>query len=193
MYSSTCDILGNVCTKWYDKAGLIFTTQEIRSSFVKTHCIIDDIYLEYIQFRTLHYRFFTNDLLFKIKIKDSELCSMCQLVKDSNYHMLVTCNKVITLWEKVETWIRNLGMKDYHLTDRRKIIGDLENTSQINIIIINTKKTIFQSRCDGSLPTILQVKYNVKQCYLHDRYKSIIHNKDYLFGKKWSLFSNTLQ
>ena len=99
----------------------------------------------------------------------------------------------IPLWEKVETWIRNLGMKDYHLTDRRKIIGDLENTSQINIIILNTKKTIFQSRCDGSLPTILQVKYNVKQCYLHDRYKSIIHNKEYLFGKKWSLFSNTLQ
>ena len=54
MYSSTCDILGNICTKFYDKAGLIFTTQEIRSSFVKTHSIIDDIYLEYIQFRTLH-------------------------------------------------------------------------------------------------------------------------------------------
>ena len=58
-----------------------------------------------------------------------------------------------------------------------KIIGDLENTSQINIIILNTKKTIFQSKCDGSLPTILQIKHNVKQCYLHDRYKSIIHNK----------------
>ena len=69
MYSQKCDILGNICTKWYDRGGLIFSTHEIRSSFVKTHCLIDDIYLEYIQVRTLHHRFFTNDL-FKIKIKD---------------------------------------------------------------------------------------------------------------------------
>ena len=57
--------------------------------------------------------------------------------------MLVTCDKVSPLWDEVETWIRNLGMNDYHLTDRRKIIGDLENTSQINIIILNTKKNNF--------------------------------------------------
>ena len=56
--------------------------------------------------------------------------------------MLVTCDKVSPLWDEVETWIRNLGMNDYHLTDRRKIIGDLENTSQINIIL-NTKKNNF--------------------------------------------------
>ena len=57
--------------------------------------------------------------------------------------MLVTCNKVIPLWNNVETWIRDLGMEEYHLTERRKIIGDLENTDQINIIILNTQKNYF--------------------------------------------------
>ena len=68
---------------------------------------------------------------------------MCHSEKDSNYHMLVTCNKVIPLWNKVETWRRDLGMEEYYLTERRKIIGDLENTSQINIIFLNTKKNYF--------------------------------------------------
>ena len=34
MYPSNCDILGNICTKWYDKAGLIFTTQAPLSKLI---------------------------------------------------------------------------------------------------------------------------------------------------------------
>ena len=131
---------------------------------------------------------FTNDILFKIKIKDSDICTMCNLEVGSNYHMLLTCSKVTTLWQEVENWIRSLGMTDYHLTERRKIIGDLKNSCQINIIILNTKKTIFQSKRDGGEPTLYQVKANVKQCNLHDEYKFTIDNKEYLFGKKWSSF-----
>ena len=85
MYSPTCDILGNICTKWYDRAGLIFTTQEIRSSFVKTHCIIDDIYLKYIQFRTLHYRFLLMTFCLKLKLRTP------------NYALCVTLKKIATI------------------------------------------------------------------------------------------------
>ena len=193
MYYHNCDILGNICAKWYDRGSLIFSTHDVRNSFVRTHALIDDIYLEYIQFRTLHYRFFTNDLLLKIKIKDTDLCSICNSEKDSNCHMLVTCKKVCSLCKEVEAWIRNLGMEGYHLTDRRKIIGDLENSGQINIIILNTKKTIFLSKCDGTVPTIYNVKHNVQQFFLHERYKAIINNKEHSFRKKWSLFTNIIQ
>ena len=93
MYYHNCDILGNICAKWYDRGSVIFSTHDVRNSFVRTHALIDDIYLEYIQFRTLHYRFFTNDLLLKIKIKDTDLCSICNSEKDSNCHMLVNMQK----------------------------------------------------------------------------------------------------
>ena len=79
-------------------------------------------------------------------------------------------------------WIRSLGMVDYHLTDRRKILGDLENSGQININILNTKKTIFQSELDGKAPALHQVKPNVKQSFLHDEYKFTINANEYLFG-----------
>ena len=55
--------------------------------------------------------------------------------------MLIDCVKVRELWVNVETWIQSLGMVDYHLTDRKKILGDLENSSQLNIILLNVKKT----------------------------------------------------
>ena len=66
---------------------------------------------------------------------------MCKVSKDSNFHMLIECQCAQSLWMEVEKWIRILGMANYSLTNDRKILGDLENSGQINIIILNTKKT----------------------------------------------------
>ena len=60
------NIIDNICRKWFEKGDQIFLAYNVRNSFIKTHKLVDDIYLKYIQFRTLHYRFFTNDVLFKI-------------------------------------------------------------------------------------------------------------------------------
>ena len=53
--------------------------------------MFDDIYLRYIQFRTLHRRFYTDNLLYKMGLKDSPLCDFCHSFEDSNEHMLVDC------------------------------------------------------------------------------------------------------
>ena len=79
---------------------------------------------------------------------------MCKSEKDSNFHMLIDCPKTTNLWLEVENWIRTLGMEKYCLTDRRKILGDLENSGQINIIILNTKKNIFQCKLEEKVPVL---------------------------------------
>ena len=79
------DILQNICLKWYTKGDINLNPYEVRSSFLSTHRMIDDIYLKYTQFRTLHYRFFTNDVLVNFRIKDNETCSICDIDKDSNF------------------------------------------------------------------------------------------------------------
>ena len=181
------NIVNNICTKWFEKGNLILAPHEVRDSFSRTNYIVDDIYLKYIQFRTLHYRYFTNDILVKIGIKDNSVCSMCKSEIDSNFHMLIDCPKTTNLWLEVKNWIRSLGMETYCLTDRRKILGDLENSGQINIIILNTKQTIFQCKLDGKVPFLQQVKANVRQSFLHDEYKYTLENKQVLFNRKWSL------
>ena len=85
--------------------------------------MVDDVCLRYTQFRTLHYRYFTNDELVKCRFKDDDTCSMCSSEKYSNFHMLIDCVIVQNLWSKVESWIQSLGMVDYHLTVRKKIFG----------------------------------------------------------------------
>ena len=70
MHPSDKNIIINLCQKWHEKGDLTFSIHDITRSFTVTHSLVDDIYLRYIQFRTLHYRFFTNDILEKIKLKD---------------------------------------------------------------------------------------------------------------------------
>ena len=104
--------------------------------------------------------------------------------------MLIDCVKVRELWTKVERWIQSLGMVDYHLTDRKKILSDLENSWQINIILLNVKKTIYKAKLDCKKPTLLHVQLNLRQVYKHEYYKSIINDKQVLFERNWSLLLN---
>ena len=75
--------------------------------------------------------------------------------------MLIDCAIARDLWTQVERWIRSIGMRDYILTDRRKIIGDLENNATINIIILNTKKVLYLSKIDKEIPHLRQIQSNV--------------------------------
>ena len=61
---------------------------------------------------------------------------------------MIDCVISQELWSQVEMWIRSLGMCDYILTDRREIIGDLENNPSINIIILNSKKILYRAKLD---------------------------------------------
>ena len=111
------------------------------------------IYLRYIQFRTLHRRFFTNNILHKMRIKDSPLCNFCAQKEDSNEHMLIECETVQTLWHQIEEWISSIGVMDYSITNSVIILGELQKSFWLYAIILITKKPssmqelMIQCRC----------------------------------------------
>ena len=128
--------------RWNEKTDLNIQSFSLRQSFNYHHHRYKDTYLKYIQFRTLHHRFYTNDLLFKMGINKSNLCSFCMERINSISHMLLSCDISTDLWRRVELWIRDIGMADYNLSFDRIILGDLENATCINTIILLTKKSI---------------------------------------------------
>ena len=139
------NIIQTICSYWYEKANIILHSFEVKNSFTITHWQIYDIYLKYTQFRTLHCRYYTNDVLVKCKVLDIDTCSPCLMAKDSNFHMLIDCTFSIELWSQIKIWISSLGLQNYtHIqTDGRNVLSDLENSPPINVIILNTKKYIY--------------------------------------------------
>ena len=70
----------------------------MQAGLLKKIYIFDEVFLKYVQFRTLHHRFFTNDLLKKCNLIDSDSCSCCKTEIDSNFHMLIKSTVVDVLW-----------------------------------------------------------------------------------------------
>ena len=98
--------------RWNEKADLDLAPFLLSKSF-RFISRIDYIYLRYIQYRTLHRRFYTYNILCKIGIKDTEQCNLCKNGRDSSDHMLINCNISKLLWKNTEKWIRNIGLEEY--------------------------------------------------------------------------------
>ena len=112
MLGKNHNILDEISQKWREKANLELTSFLLSKSF-RFIPKINDIYLRYIQYRTLHRRFYTTNVLCKIGIKDTDICNICKTEVDSNEHMLLFCKGSDLLWKNTENWIRNIGLIDY--------------------------------------------------------------------------------
>ena len=173
-------ILNKLVNKWSEKSKLEIESICISRSFIKHHTVYKDTYLNYIQFRPLHHRFYTNDKLFLMGIKLT--CGMCNLMEDSIEHMFLECIHSIIVWSNVRDWIIQLGMTDYNLSDVRKITGDMENALAINCIILLTKKIIFNAMKKERPHFIVS-----KDFFYQEKYRLYIKGKKNLFDKHYNL------
>ena len=170
LLSKNNSIIENAVYKWNSKVGNIMVHYDLKKSFSKIS-MFDDIYLRYIQFRTLHRRFYTNNILFKMRIKDTPLCNFCNEHDDSNEHMLIECDNVKSLWLEVENWIFDIGVDNYHINNKTIILGELHKAHWINAVILLTKNPVFNARTSITILTINSIKNQVKNLYKYEKYK----------------------
>ena len=184
------NIIEENCNKWNVCIEVNLIPAEISKSYKRHSTLISDTYAKYIQFRTLHQRFFTNDRLFKIGIKKDPSCNMCNTELDSNSHMILYCEKSRKLWSDVERWINHLGVRDYKLTENSIITGDIHKSRLISIIILYAKITIYSAKLKDKTPNFFNFKNLLKQEYIHSKYLANITNNTDKFEKDWHLLVN---
>ena len=71
---------------------------------------------------------------------------MCNLEMDSNEHMLINCTISQQLWSEVEFWLSEIGLKDYKIDEQKIILGETEKSYWINMVLLITKKVIFNAK-----------------------------------------------
>ena len=190
MKESFSHVLDNAVEIWTRNIDIDIEIFCLSKSFHYHHLKYKDTYLKYIQFRTLHHRFYTNEKLHKMGIKNSDQCSFCLSCTDSVEHMLIQCHISRELWGGVRDWIVEIGMPNYNLSDARIILGDMENAVCINSIILLTKKVIYNVMKKEQKPHIAQVKNDVKKFYFEEKYRHYIQGKGCLFDKQYFLLNN---
>ena len=67
------------------------------------------------------------------------------------------------------------------------ILGESQKSYWINVVILITKKVIFNAKLNGKVPNLFSVKYQTKTLYNHEELKfSLIHKNDF-FQKRWGM------
>ena len=192
MLGKNKNILVETSNKWNEKMELSISSLSMGRSFRKI-TIIDDTYLKYIQFRTLHRRFYTNNVLHKIGIKDSDICGLCKKEKDSNEHMLIQCEVSNAIWTQVQSWIQDIGIVGYTISDEKKILGEFDCSYWVNAIILNTKKCIFIAKIKEIKPTLSYIKSIVKNMHSYEKFSFQLKDKERVFTQRWGIYTDNLE
>ena len=190
MKESFDHVLYNICDRWRETRGTDWGTICFSRSFTRHDLYTKDTYLKYIQFRTLHKRFYTSEKLFKIGTKNSDVCGMCHKEVDSVEYMILYCDCTNNLGNSIESLIKDLGMPEYHITKEKIIVGDLDNASAIDSIILIAKKVIYNCMKKEQKPCILYVRNNTKKCYFQEKHRLYVKGQKNLFDKQFQLLAN---
>ena len=132
--------------------------EDIQKAFLITQRSPNCIYSRYVQFKILHNRLNTRQLLCKINILSTHECLYCKNQIDSTVHALLECPVKANLWGQVELWLRTHLEQNINIFDKEKVFGITENnqyTFLIKMFIIITKFTIYQRR-----PECLKISIN---------------------------------
>ena len=182
---SNTHILDKIVSTWNKNTVRNICNHDLSTSFNLHQATYKDTYLKYIQFCTLHKRFYTKEKLYKMGIKTSALCTFCNTENDSVEHMLIECNIIKDLWGEVRNWIIEIGVPDYHLSDEKIIMGELEKSVCINTIILLTKKVIYNAMKEVKHPHILAIKNETKNFYFQEKYRLCVKGKRHIFERKF--------
>ena len=86
--------------------------------------------IQWLQYRMLHRILGTNDLLYKIKLKESNRCDFCKESVETIEHIFWSCPKIIDLWEKLNTQIYTKLEIELPLNLYIVLCGILENSEK---------------------------------------------------------------
>ena len=149
--------------------------------------ITQDTTLRWLQYRIIHRCIATNELLHKINILDSNLCTFCGEHVESILYLFCNCKHVNYFWNELKLWFLqnfriHVRVSSLHICLLNNVH---ENHNIINLIIILAKKHIYKQRLENRKPRIDLFLSEVRRYYLLE--KSIYKNnsKSTLFEKKW--------
>ena len=84
-------------------------------------------------------------------------------------------------------------MPEYHITEEKIIVRDLDNASAINSIILIAKKVIYNCMKKEQKPCILYVKNDTKKSYLQKKYRLYVKGQKNIFDKQYKLLTKCVR
>ena len=166
-----------------------FYEMDIYYNMFKTlYKITDSVKLRSFQYRLLLGKIFTNDILYKWKLVDSENCDFCKNVRQTTVHLLFDCKVSRNIWKIVQKIC-----PDIHITLTDVIVNNQNSSRHIyNLVILITKQYLFRCKCEGKLPNESNLRSAIKEMYIFEKINAIKRLTMRKFELRWSPIMNSI-
>ena len=175
----------------------LFNDQNLdwKEIYLIPHKVTLDIRTRIFQYKLLNRILYTNNLLYKMKLSETPLCTFCGLYEESPEHLFFYCHFSTSFWMQTVNWLKNIELKIDRLDVKDVILGFTKMKAHwtlFNHIIIVGKQTIYSNRSRRTNPTLPQLIEKLK--YIEHIEYSIANRNDRLkfHNQKWKVCNNFL-
>ena len=113
-----------------------------------------DTNLKWFQFRIIHRILGTNYLLNKMRLKQNDNCTFCNIDKETIKHLFWECEHVQYFWDMLETLLRDkCRFENISFNAVDIILGNPKFEGTLNKIVLWGKKFIYRYKMEEQLPS----------------------------------------
>lgn len=173
--------------KWEESLGVEISNMEGLFNILKSSC--KDSYHYNFQYKFLHRIIPTNNFLYKIKLKDTQLCCFCKTDIETVEHLFYDCRITQQFWDSFIRKLKNF----FHnvIFDKEKLLlGFVKETPLLNLLVIITKKYIYKCKLNETLPSIIGLQCKIEHYRLCEHQIALKRNTVTKFESFWNPLSS---
>ena len=171
----------NVFIKWKNDVG---EDIDVNESFENIYTATISSELRNFQFKFIHRLLATNNALFKWKIIENEICTLCKNSVDSINHLFWECNVTQLFMYRFSQWFKNHSKINYSLEKKSFFFG-ISNDSIFNLICIITKRYLYSCKLNDCKPNINCLVERIREYRNIEKYIAIKNATLNKFNSKW--------
>lgn len=181
---------------WQRKLDINISDKQFQKYFANIYSTTISTKYRDFQYRLLIGNIITNRLLFLWKLKDSQLCSLCNLEVEDEIHLFCECVNIQPLLECLKCYIQTHDQQNIFSClcwQNGKIIFNLVHPkpgSVINLLILIFKQYIYRCRCMNTPLIADQLIYEIESVYTIEHMLAQSSNKMRCHVEKWSVIKD---
>ena len=182
-------------TNWKKYLYIDANTNWAKINKIPFESTIDSKY-RWFQYRIIHRIICTNNLLHKMKILQSPMCTFCKSYDESIYHLFCECEIVQDYWSDVENLILQKTGRIIPFTSKNIIFGIIDssvNVKTTNMLILIGKFHIYKQKLRKIRPCVNGFK---RELEYYINIEEILSKKNCnfeKFQKNWEIFGQIVK
>lgn len=180
---------GLLAAKWSTKIHADISAEDLDTAFSNINLLASNTKLRDFQYRFLHRRIFTNKMLYRWGLVDSERCYLCLDEYETIEHLFFDCQVIKRFWTQFFSWYECLTDTEVNLTAKELLLNQhLEGKITIlDSFVLIAKQYIFRCKCTDRLPNFYNCKDEIFYICKIERRIAVINDRRKKFIKKWSI------